>query len=94
MDKTRYINQVLIIITALAQSISTADILINTYFDRAYGSLGVHEITDEDLVGYGITAAQLASAITLFQQLQNLRSGQAVAVADYDATLNQLRQDI
>lgn len=92
--KETYINQVLTTITALAQSIGNAETLVNAYFDRGYGSGGANEITADDLAAAGLTVGQLASAITLFQQLQLLRSGSDVTPGDYDATLNQLRRDI
>jgi hypothetical protein len=76
------------------QSFDAANSLVSIYFDRGYGSGGSAEITPSDLVVEGISPANIASAITLFQQLQLLRSGGAVAVADYDATLNLLRRDL
>jgi hypothetical protein len=95
MAKDVYLQQLFTIVTALAQSIDTAETLISAYFDRAYGASGANEITADDLAGYpGMTPAHITSAITLFQQLQNLRSGGAVYPSDYDATLNQLRQDL
>jgi hypothetical protein len=92
--KNAYISQLTIVATALVQSFDTANTLINAYFDRGYGSGGTNEILDSDLVDAGLTAANIASFITLAQQLQALRNGQAVAVGDYDATLNTLRRDI
>jgi hypothetical protein len=92
--KDSYIQQVIITATALAQSFATADALVNTYFDRGYGSGSANEIVAGDLAAQGLSPANIASAITLFQQLQALRNGGAVASADYDATLNVLRRDI
>jgi hypothetical protein len=84
-----YIMQIQTTVAAIAQSFDTANSLVNTYFDRAYGQL-----TEGDLEGFDITPGQLASAITFFQQLQALRNGGATAPADYDATINQVRRDI
>lgn len=92
--KQVFIQQLITIITALSQTFDTANSLISVYFDRGYGSGGPNELTADDLAAVGLTPASCASAITLFQQLQALRSGGAVAPADYDATLNQLRRDI
>lgn len=92
--KDKYVNQVITTITALAQSFANAEMLVNTYFDRQYGSGGANQIVDDDLVDTGLTAGQLASAITLFQQIMALRNAGATAPADYDATLNQVRRDI
>jgi hypothetical protein len=94
MSNHAYINQLLITVTALAQSMSTAETLIGTYFDRGYGSGGSNEIVSNDLVDTGLSPADIANAITLFQQLQAFRNGAAVYVADYDATLNRMRQDM
>jgi hypothetical protein len=94
MPKEAFIRQLTTTATALAQSFDTANAIINAYFDRGYGSGGTNEILDADLVDVGLTAANVASAITLCQQLQALRNGGAVAAADYDSTLNVLRRDI
>jgi len=94
MSKQAYIQQITTTATALSIAFDSANTLINAYFDRGYGTGGAAEISADDLAAVGLTPANIASAITLFQQLQNLRNGLAVAAADYDATLNQLRQDI
>jgi hypothetical protein len=94
MSKDAFIRQTTTTATALAQSFDTANVLIAAYFDRGYGSGGANELTTNDLVAVGLSPAQIASAITLFQQLQALRNGGAVMPADYDATLNNLRQDL
>lgn len=94
MKKSNYINQLLITVTAIAQSMSNAETLVNAYFDCGYNGGGSNEIIEDDLVDTGLGPAQIVSAITLFQQLQAFRSSQAVTVGDYDATLNQLRQDL
>lgn len=92
--KSAFIQQLITIATALSQSFDSANALVNTYFDRAYGAGGANAIVDDDLVDTGLTAGQVAGAITLFQQLQALRNGGAVVPGDYDATLNQVRRDI
>jgi len=76
----------------LAIAIETAVELRSIYYDRTYGDSGAKEITDADLVDYGITAAQLASYITLCEQLANLRDNLAVTQGDYGATINQVRR--
>lgn len=80
--------------TTLAQVISMLDSLVGVYFDRGYNSGGAEEIADSDLESLGITAADLVATITLAQQLQNFANGDAVAPADYSATLNKMRTDI
>jgi hypothetical protein len=99
-QKDVFINQATIVASALAQSFDNALALANVYFDRGYNGGGANELTTNDLEAAGLTPAQIASGITLFQQLQLLRSGaqeaghSTVVPADYDATLNTLRRDI
>jgi hypothetical protein len=92
--KDAFIRQITTTATALAQSFDVSAALINIYFDRGYGSGGANELVAGELEAAGITPGQVASFITLAQQLQALRNGQATAPADYDATLNTLRRDI
>ncbi len=80
--------------TSLAQVISALNSLAEVYFDRGYNSGGADEIVDGDLEALGITAADLASTVTLAQQLENFAAGDAVSPADYNATLNKMRVDI
>jgi hypothetical protein len=94
MPKSQFLSKLTITATALAQSFDNANTLISAYFDRGYGSGGANELTSNDLAAVGLTPAQVASAITLFQQLQAMRNNGAVVPADYDATLNMLRQDL
>lgn len=90
--KEQYVQQIHITITALAQSFATALALKDTYYDRGYD--GSSAITTDDLAGTDLTPAQIASAITLFEQIQALRHGGAVVPGDYDSTLNKLRRDL
>ena len=92
--KNQFIQQFLTTVTVLSQSMSTAVSLTDTYFDRGYGAGSANEITADDLASTGLTPAQIAAGITLFQQLQALRHGGAVVPGDYDVTLNQLRRDL
>jgi hypothetical protein len=94
VSKNTYISQITSVGTTLALAFDTANALVNVYFDRGYGTGGAAEISADDLAAVGLTPANIASAITLFQQLQAFRNGGAVYATDYDATLNQLRQDI
>lgn len=92
--KNSYIQQLLITITALAQSFSTSLAIKDTYYDRGYGTGGANTITEADLAGTGLSPAEISSAITLFEQLQALRHNGAVVPGDYDSTLNKLRRDL
>jgi hypothetical protein len=92
--KSQYIQQITAVVTMIAQSFSQALALKDTYYDRGYGTGGANTITDADLAGTGLTPAEIASAITLFEQLQALRHNGAVVPGDYDSTLNKLRRDL
>lgn len=74
-----------------------ADKLANVetvYFDRGYNGGGTNPIVDGDITILNITAAQLTSLITLIQQLNNFLGNIAVTTADYDSTLNNVRNDL
>jgi hypothetical protein len=93
-QKDVFLNQVTIVASALAQAMDNAQSITNVYFDRQYNVGGTNEITSGDLAAIGFSPAQLSSFITLSEQLQHLRNGQATATADYDATLNAIRRDL
>jgi hypothetical protein len=92
--KDAFISKLLIVVTAIAQSLDTGMPLTEAFYKRGYGSGGANEITDGDLVASGLTVPQLISGIVLLEQLAAMRAGQAVAVGDYGATLATLRRDI
>lgn len=79
--------------TQLAQLFRDAPDLESVYFDRGYNGGGADPIVDGDVAGLGITAAQIASGITLIQQLQNFADNAAVTTGDYGSTTNALRTD-
>jgi hypothetical protein len=93
-QKDVFINQSTIVASAIAQAMDNIQSITNVYFDRQYNIGGANEITSGELAALGFTPAQLASLITLGEQLQHLRNGVATATADYDATLNALRRDL
>lgn len=80
--------------TQLAELFKDAPDLEGVYFDRGYNGGGSDPITDSDLTGLGITAAQLGDGITLLQQLQNFAQNNAVTQGDYSATVNTLRTGV
>ncbi len=67
--------------------------VINTYFDNGYNGGGSDPIVDGDLSTNfnGLTAAQLGSIITAFQQLDNYFNNSAVTTADYSVNFNAVR---
>lgn len=64
----------------------------SVYFDKGYDGAGSNPIIDGDLTNFnGLTAAQIASNITAFQQLNNFFQNIAVVQGDYSVTLNAVR---
>ncbi len=64
----------------------------SSFFDNGYDGAGSDPIVDGDLTNFnGITAAQISSVITAFQQLNNFFQNSAVATGDYSVTLNAVR---
>jgi hypothetical protein len=80
--------------TTLSQVADKLANLETVYFDRGYDSGGSNPITNDDVSSLNITAADLASLITLIQQFNNFLGNSAVATGDYDATLNTVRTDV
>jgi hypothetical protein len=68
--------------------------LYGAYFDCGWNSGGVNQIVDADLSDqYSLSAADLGAFITLVEQLVKLlgSGSEAIANADYAATLNKAR---
>lgn len=79
---------------SLAQAIDALRDAETVYFDRGYNSGGSNPITDADISALGVTAANVASMITLAQQLIKFADNLAVTQGDYDSTLNVMRTDV
>lgn len=66
--------------------------ITDQYFDNTYNSGGADQIIDADLSNYnGLTAAEVGSVITAFQQLANYFNNAAVTTGDYAVTYNAVR---
>ena len=62
------------------------------YFDNGYDGGGSDPILDADLLAFNdLTAANVASVITAFQQINNFFQNAAVTTADYSVTYNTVR---
>jgi hypothetical protein len=72
-------------VKSLALVTDTAADLEAEYFDAG-------TFVDGDVSALGLTAADIASCITLLQQMSNLMTGGATAVAMYRTTLNKVRR--
>jgi len=75
--------------TRLAQVGDQVGDLQGVYLDRGYDA----GLTDEDLVGSGITAAELTNLFSTLNQFQKLLNNQAVTTGEHRAVLNQIRLD-
>lgn len=92
--KLDFAQQIQTCATKMAQAIEAFQKLDGIYYDRGYNPAGNDPITDADLVSLGITASDVASGITLAEQVEIFKNGQsAPTVADYGATMNKLRTD-
>lgn len=85
MAKVDTAKAIVAAVKALAPTADTAADLESEYFD-------VGEFGDADVASLGITAADLASCITLLQQVNLLMTGGANAPAIYRSTLNKVRR--
>lgn len=92
-SKVEFASDIQEFCTGLVDLFKDAPDLESVYFDRGYNGGGIDPIIDGDVSGLGITAAQIASGITLIQQLQNFADNSAVVTGDYSATANALRTD-
>jgi hypothetical protein len=75
---------------ALARAILAAQDLVSVFEDRDYGELGT--VTDEDLLPFDLTLADVGAYINALQQLLNWRDGQAVTQGEHGAAVNKVRQ--
>ena|SRR5579859_6804725 len=65
--------------------------IATAYFKMGFNSGGSQPIVDADVSGNNLTAAKIASFITLAQQIGNLFGNAAVTQADYRSTNDQMR---
>jgi hypothetical protein len=93
-SKITFTQQAQDTVTNIGKAMQVAEDLSKTYFDRGYNSGGSNPIIDSDVNQLGITAANVASFITLAQQLINLFGNVSVTQGDYKATLNKMRTDL
>ena len=83
----RFATEVMDHAQALANIADVASDLEKEYFDAGYNNM-----TQEDLGALNVTPAEIASIITVLQQLKKLVSNEATTPADYMASLNKVRR--
>jgi len=94
MSKITFTTKFQDAVTQLAQLLSSLDAFWTTYYKREYNTGAANEITNVDIEALEITAADIAAAITLVEQLRNFRDNQPVLQGDYAATLAKVRRDV
>lgn len=92
--KKKFISNLLARMAEFANLQSTLYAMSETYTDRGYQSGGDAEITDEDCLEYGQTAADIKLGIELAEQLGNFVDNATIARGNYRVTANKLRNDI
>lgn len=92
-QKELFVNSLLQVAQKFAFEVMDKVVDIDSqYFDNGYDAVGSNPIIDADLTNYnGLTAAQVASVITAFQQLNNFANNIAVTTGDYSVTFNTVR---
>jgi hypothetical protein len=85
MAKVDTAKAIVAAVKSLALVTDTAADLEAEYFDAG-------EFMDADVAAINITAADVASCITLLQQVSNLMTNQATSLAMYRTTLNKVRR--
>ena len=93
-EKTDFVECMQRSITQIAQHASLGKELVSIWTKREYQSGGADEITDEDIATTGITAAEMALGITLFNNLYKFRYNDIPTQNDYESTIARLRNDI
>ena len=84
-QKLETARAIVLAVKSLSTAADSASDLEAEYFDAG-------TFADADVAALGITAAQLASCITLLQQVGKLMTNQAITTAMYRTTLNQVRR--
>ena len=92
--KNNFTIKLISVSTILSQAINDAADCVTVYFDRGYDGAGSDPIVDDDITAQGVTAAQVTSVITAFQQLANYADNAAVKQGDYNSSLNAVREDL
>ena len=91
-DKINFTIRMQELVTALANVQDQVPDDWQLFFDRGYNSGGANPIVDGDISSTGLTAAQVESAITLYENLDKFLSGTAVSQAVYRQTVNAIRK--
>jgi hypothetical protein len=91
-SKQEYAKALQRVATKLAEVADEFADIVTVYHDRGYG--GGNAITDGDLAGLGITAADVGGGITVGEQLTKFLNNLEVTTGDYDVNLNKLRTDV
>ena len=92
--KFQFAQMVMNYCTAVAQNADHGINARTVYNDRGYPPSGSNPITDGDVSGLEITAAMLELAMQFFENFEKMLDNQSITTADYDSTLNNMRNDL
>jgi hypothetical protein len=90
-SKGQFVGDLQTCFNGLIQAKQQAADLVNYYFKNGFNAGGSNPIADGDVSAYGLTAAKVASAVTLMQQLASFFANAAVTTGDYEATVQAVR---
>lgn len=90
--KQRYAEAVINLAQDLAAISDRLEPLESEYFDNGYNSGGADELVDNDVTENKTTAAEIADAITLVQELTKFLNAGSPANGDYSVTMNKMRR--
>lgn len=93
-SKSDFAGAVVQMVNKLASVADSVESYKGVYFDNEFQPGGSNEITDPDLTGVGITAAELGEALTTLNSLTSWLDGTTVTAADNRAVLNQVREQL
>ena len=94
LRKQSFLSECANVATLQAQLFTRWAQIVAVFFDRGYNTGGAGNLTDAQLAELGLTRGQLDGLVTFAQQVEQLRQGAAVAIGDYDSTVNAWRTDV
>jgi hypothetical protein len=77
---------------AIVAAVKSLSLVTDTAADLEAEYFDAGTFVDDDVAAIGLTAADVASCITLLQQVNNLMTNQVTSLAMYRTTLNKVRR--
>lgn len=92
--KLDFAEEVMDYCTKIAQNSDFGSNARDVFNDRGYDPGGADPILDDDVAGLEVTAADVTAAMVFFENLGYMLNDQSITEADYDVTLNRMRNDL